>query len=659
MAGRVIYLDSDDEITSAAARIRALEGRRVAVVLPYGSRVATSRINFRLLARDAQSNGKDLAIVAGDAATRALAASAGLAVFGTVHEYESVTAGAEEAGDATGAGAPDDRPAPPIGEGPIDGALISETVATPRPKAGGTDRGGAPRRPRAGAPATAGGGPGLWSDATDQDGGTGPAEPRDPADAGAASAAAAAPLAASIAGSPAGEPATDPARPRPEHARRPSEIPAARVVADTPDLDRPRASVGPVARPRPLLGRWRASLGRTPLVLGAAVVALALVVSAVGAYLFLPTATAVITPRTETIGPIALRIVADPDATEPDVANAVVPAERLTLDISSSDTFPATGKRVEETKATGRVRFDNLNPTGSNTIPKGSVVSTNGGVRFRTDEAVRIPAAELVGLTIVPSRATVAVTAVDAGPEGNVEPNAITTIPRGEEPIFLKVTNPDVTTGGKRDEFPRITQEDVDAAVAALTDQLTAEFDVRLADPDLPGDTATVFPETKALGDPSFTADPASFVGQEIETFELGATAQGTVVAVDTAPVRVVAEATIQSSVEPGFDLVAGSSEVLDAPALIDGGRITFPVTVTAQQVLVLDPAEIEAAIVGKPLADARAILATYGQADLQVWPDWVGTIPTFDSRVEVVAAEPAASGGDGPAAGASPLASP
>ena len=53
VAGRVIYLDIDDEITSAAARIRAAEGSRVAVVLPYGSRVATSRINFRLLARDA------------------------------------------------------------------------------------------------------------------------------------------------------------------------------------------------------------------------------------------------------------------------------------------------------------------------------------------------------------------------------------------------------------------------------------------------------------------------------------------------------------------------------------------------------------------------------------------------------------------------------
>ena len=48
---------------------------------PFGSRVATSRINFRLLAREAQANGRRLDIVAPDASARALAASAGLPVF--------------------------------------------------------------------------------------------------------------------------------------------------------------------------------------------------------------------------------------------------------------------------------------------------------------------------------------------------------------------------------------------------------------------------------------------------------------------------------------------------------------------------------------------------------------------------------------------------
>src|SRR6188508_305387 len=105
MASRLIYLEVDDEITSAAARIRTAEADRLAVVLPYGSRVATSRINFRLLARDALTHEKRLSIVAGDAATRALAASAGLPAFSSVGEYE-----ASEEGMGAAAAAAADRP---------------------------------------------------------------------------------------------------------------------------------------------------------------------------------------------------------------------------------------------------------------------------------------------------------------------------------------------------------------------------------------------------------------------------------------------------------------------------------------------------------------------------------------------------------------------
>jgi hypothetical protein len=55
----------------------------------------------------------------------------------------------------------------------------------------------------------------------------------------------------------------------------------------------------------------------------------------------------------------------------------------------------------------------------------------------------------------------------------------------------------------------------------------------------------------------------------------------------------------------------------------------------------VLDPDAIEREIMGKPVDQAREILATYGEADLQVWPDWVGTVPTLESRVEVTASSP------------------
>jgi hypothetical protein len=97
----IYYLDVDDEITSAAARIRDSSDNRIALVLSGGSRVATSRINFRLLAGEAKRRNKRLAIVAADPSVQSVARSAELPVYATVGDYEKA-----EAARAGGAGVP-------------------------------------------------------------------------------------------------------------------------------------------------------------------------------------------------------------------------------------------------------------------------------------------------------------------------------------------------------------------------------------------------------------------------------------------------------------------------------------------------------------------------------------------------------------------------
>lgn len=549
----VIYLDIDDEITSAASRIRSVEGRRVAVVLPHGSRVATSRINFRLLARDAITHEKRMSIVAGDGATRALAASAGLPVYASVQEYEAALEAEGSAAELEAAVAPVVPAEPDAPSGMASGA----TTRTIR-----------------------------------SDG---------------------------------------PARGRPDARRVPPDAPTVR-----PDPARP----GTTGRSdRSQTAERRGS--RTPFLVGVLALLLVAVVGGVGAYLLLPSAEVVITPREAIVGPLSFRVDASIDVSEPDIPGGVVPASTIPLEVQASDTFEATGERIEETPATGLVRFDNLDPTTSNTIARGAIVSTNGGIRFRTDASITIPAATLVGLTIRPSSGRVTVTAVEPGPDGNVQPNAITTVPRGEEPLFLKVTNPDETTGGLRETFARVTQEDVDAARLALTATLESALQEQLADGGLAPPDVTVFPDTATMGDPVWAVDIESLVGQEVESFELEGTAVGSVLAVDAAPIEAIALARLQARVDAGSLLVAGSEEITVEPAVVEGAAITFPVQATAREVAVLDPEEIAARIRGLPLEEAQAILDTYGTAEIQVWPEWVGTIPTLDGRLTVTVEGP------------------
>ncbi len=573
----IVYVDGDDEITSAAARIRGSDDGPVALVVPHGSRIATSRINFRMLAREAQSHGRRLSIVAGDGATRALAASAGLPVFASVGEYEGSLV-AEPAGA-------DPPPAP------RPAVAAPRAVATPR-AGDGAGRGRKTRRiPDPTVP--------VATVAT-------PAVP-------------------------------PPAVPSPAPTVAPVPPPAPTV---------PPPQVGPEriagAPADPTRRRWR--LGREAAPLAVALVALAFLVGGVGAWLLLPAASIAITPRQESMAPLAFAVRADPAAATADPAAAVVPATRLSFDVAASDTFPVRGKRVEEAKASGRVTFRSYNTAAPNTIPAGSIVSTEGGIQFRTTAAVRLARARVFPPDrIVPSAASVAIEAVKAGTAGNVPPNAIIVVPRGEDPVVTNVRNVDPTSGGKHDEFPKIDQADLDAAVSQLTEQLGKDFDTLIADPaQVPAGT-TVFPDTRSLADPVPSTDPAGLIGQEIASFELEMTTTGTVIAVDESAVTALAADRMRAAVGAGRRLVEGSIEVTVETPSVAGEIVTFPVTATASQVQVLDPKVLAAQVKGQPAGEARRILAQYGEVELSLWPDWVTAVPGIDARIDVRVATPPA----------------
>lgn len=551
----VIYLDVDDEITSVASRIRAVDSGRVAVVVPPGSRIATSRINFRLLAREALAQGRRLAVVAPDGASRALAASAGLPVFGSVGEFESTSEpppGAYGLADPT----PEPRGAEPVADvGPGEGTIILPPVE---------GEGGAKGLP----------------------------------------------------------------------ARAQADVP---VAGHQVRVRRPRHVVLPIA---------------------GALVILALLVAGVAAYVVLPSATVVVTPRVETLGPVSFTVHADPAATAVDATNGVIPAQRLSFDLSATDTFSATGQRVEQAAATGSVRWTNCDPTASYRIPAGSVVRTRNGVRFTTTEPVFLPVAGINGTTLDCQSNSAGIKAADPGPDGNVDANAITVPPSTYNGNVIRVTNPAPTTGGVKQTFPRIEKKDVDAAQAALRKELSSQLDAKLGEPGAVAEGTTVFPATKKVSAPEPDVDPASLVGEEQDSFELTLTATGTVVAVDEAPLDDVAAARMRSSIRAGNTLVDGSIHAEVGTPTVTGETVAFPVQASASQVANLDPATLREAVRGRSIEDARAALAPYGSADITTWPSWVGSIPTLDQRLDV-RVEPAGGGAPSASPGASTRPSP
>jgi hypothetical protein len=540
----LIYLDVDDEITSAAARIRAAGAERVALVLPYGSRLATSRINFRLLAREATERGKRIEIICADSSARALALAAGLTVHPSVAAFEGRAPTGAGSGDAGSAGGAE---AGAAGGAAVDGGgTIASGAASPKPDA-------------------------------DDD---------------------------------------SPTR-----------------VLTLPRRSSPRVPIVGPARPPVRTG---VAVG-----LGLALVVL-LLVGGVLALELLPSATIVLNPRSEGVGPVALTVEARADVTAPDSASLAIPAQRFPFALEAASTFPATGVKFSEANATGNVTFSNFDTGRSNRIDAGSIVSTESGVQFKTLADVNLPNATIqFPFTIVPSTSTVGVEAVDAGPGGNVGNNTITQLPKGENRRLLTVMNREATAGGVHAESPQVSAADVAAARDALDLALSSELDRQIAAAIGVPPGITLFPQTRVVGETQFAVDPATLVGTEAADFDLAATAQGTALGVDPSPIAAVAEAKVRARVTQGWSLLASSITSEVGTPSVFGEVISYPVSIRATQVHDVDQAALIAQIRGHVLAEARSRLDAFGDVQITLWPDWVTTVPTRDDRISFTIGDP------------------
>src|SRR3989344_6215527 len=89
-----IYLEPDEEITSIIDRLAKVDEKKIAVVVPKNSTMFQSLVNLKLLARQAQKLGKEVAIISSNKIGSRLAKQVGLETYaslGTVGNAPSAT----------------------------------------------------------------------------------------------------------------------------------------------------------------------------------------------------------------------------------------------------------------------------------------------------------------------------------------------------------------------------------------------------------------------------------------------------------------------------------------------------------------------------------------------------------------------------------------
>lgn len=584
-----IYLEADDEITTAIARLRAVTDGEVVLVVPPGSRVATSRINFKLLAREANERKLNVAAVSDDPAVRALAVSAGLPTYDTIGAAENALANFRE----------QDRRLAERLSGRAGEAKVSDEEAE------------ALRASR----------PPLWtstrgSEMRDSDTSIMPAPALD------------APLA---------EPAADSARNATFAAGRARMGATDSRFGDTRAMDTEQRIDIEARSQRRRRGR------RMPIAPLLVVGLLALLIGGVayGAYVLLPTATITLTPQTTATRLDPFAVTADPNTAVVDPVSGTLPAQTIAVPLHVSDTFNATGTQVSETKATGTVRFRSENTVTPVTVPAGTFVATEDGVEFVTLEAAVVPTADFA--TSTPGTVNVPVRAVRAGPNGNVDEHTIVLAPRSISSQLVSVSNPAPISGGARNEASVITRADYDEAVAMLKSRLDHALAVALADPNSVPRGLTAYPATATHDAPTVDQPAEELVGLVAPTFELALDASGHVLAVNEAVIDDIATARLEAALGPSQHVIGPPPVITVGPGEVADGLITYEVDASVLTYTAPDQPSLVNQVRGKTIAEAKTILSAYGIVDIVVWPEFIDRLPDQASRISLTVTPPAA----------------
>ncbi|MEI6039805.1 MAG: hypothetical protein WCP93_00410 [Candidatus Berkelbacteria bacterium] len=86
----IIYLEPDEEITSVIDKMKNAQNKHLGLVVPRGATLLQSVVNLRLLAKEAEVLGKEIAIVTTDQIGSNLAAQVGLPVYNSVKQERPV-----------------------------------------------------------------------------------------------------------------------------------------------------------------------------------------------------------------------------------------------------------------------------------------------------------------------------------------------------------------------------------------------------------------------------------------------------------------------------------------------------------------------------------------------------------------------------------------
>ena len=345
--------------------------------------------------------------------------------------------------------------------------------------------------------------------------------------------------------------------------------------------------------------------------------------------LLLPAATILVTPRSEPIGPVDYEIrVSTPD--------------RVDGTVEAAATVMATGTYQIQAAAVGTVVLFNFN-TVEVLVEQGTFVAA-GEQAFGTVEAVVVPAGQLTSDgRIQAGEQAVGVVAAVIGEAANVPAAAIDTVVNEGTAARLRgfpnnperlVVNPEATAGGADTTGTEITQADVDTAVAALRAGLDEALAAALA-----SSGGAVVADAGEASEPVIEGVDGLVGTRDQPEAQITGTLAYDRLSAERADVVALAEEELASdaSVLPaGHALLPDATRFTIGEARVEDEGLVVAVSMTGASAPLPDPEEVLRRVRGRSAEEATAALEQLGAATVDLWPDWVQSVPELDWRIDL-----------------------
>ncbi|HLY67022.1 MAG TPA: hypothetical protein VKU60_15920, partial [Chloroflexota bacterium] len=353
-------------------------------------------------------------------------------------------------------------------------------------------------------------------------------------------------------------------------------------------------------------------------------------------YVAMPAASISVSPAATPLE-LDVPVMVDGSLNTVDVTGGRIPGQVQSAEVSGQATVTASGQRDQpDQTARGFVTFANLTDQPV-TVPKSTILLAGKATFFTLQDAPVSPSLN-VGGTAIPGSGSVAVQAVNPGPDGNVAVGAITAV-YGDLASKISVKNSTATLGGSNKKLTYLSSDDQAKAKQGLLDDLRRQAldkinsqiernQTFLPSPSSAGDGA-VEELTYAESPEQVTTSTTLYM----KVLVRGLAFQGDDVN------QVVQQAMESAAQKQGSGAQLSNVPLTVAPPAVvsnDGGTAELQVHASGRIAPSLNASALADRVRGLDAVSAQSALQRtpgVGQANVQLWPAWARKVPSLSWR--------------------------